>query len=101
MPERIKAWERLIEARYGCASLHLGCEEVEENTAGLPPWKGTVQIFGLIKCGPVMRAYLFPSGGTAESPLITVLGLHPIDSARAAVRHGLAKALASPQESRR
>src|SRR4051812_10574543 len=101
MSERIKAWESLIEARYGCASIHLGSEEVEHVTDGVPPWNGTVQIFGLIKFGPVTRAYLFSSDGRAESPIITVLGLPPIDSARAAVRYGLAKVSASPHESRR
>jgi hypothetical protein len=96
MPERIKTWESLIQAKYGCASLYLGSEEVEEKIPGLPNWKGTVQIFGLIKCGRATRAYLFQSGGAAKVETITVLGVPPVDSPGAAVRHGLAKASAVP-----
>ena len=89
MPERIKALESVIEARYGCASLHLGTEKVEEKVFGLPAWKGAVEVFGLIRCGQAKRAYLFEIGRDSERQTITVLGIPPVDSARSAVRQAL------------
>jgi hypothetical protein len=90
MPERIKALESLIAARYGCRSLYLGSEQVEEKVLGLPAWKGTVEVFGLIRCGQAKRAYLFEVKRGLETQIITVLGIAPVDSARSAVRHALA-----------
>jgi hypothetical protein len=92
MLEQIKAWESLIEANYGCASLHLGSEDVEEKVEGLPAWKGTVQVFGLISCGRAKRAYLFEFGQGSQTETMSVLGIPPVDSARSAVRQALVAA---------
>ena len=92
MPERIKALENLIAARYGCTSLHLGTETVEEQVYGLPPWKGTVEVFGLLNCGHAKRAYLFDFQQGSEKKTMTVLGIPPVDSARSAVRRALVAA---------
>jgi hypothetical protein len=81
-------FERAIQASHGARSRFLWRERVVERFAGETVWAGEVLVFELLDHPSAARCYAW----VVEGEITTVLGVPPVDSARAAVRTALVAA---------
>ena len=78
----ISKFEQAIEATHGARSMLLRRERVVERFQGKTIWDGEVLVFALEDHPKARRCYAWEVDGQVTA----VLGVPPVDSARAAVR---------------
>ena len=86
--EYLDKLRRVIEYFHKCAAYWIRTEHVCEVFRAKTIWEGDVEVFGIAGHAKSMRCYGWAYGEPAE--FITILELPPVDSARAAVKVGMA-----------
>ena len=84
--EYLNRLKLVIEQLHRCAAFWIRTERIHEVFRGETVWQGEVEVFGLAGHPRAMRCYGWSYGESED--FITILGLPPVDSARAAVKVG-------------
>jgi hypothetical protein len=90
--EYINELMAVIRRLHGAEATHVGSVKVKEEFKGQTVWEGIVEVFDLVGHPTAHRVYAWAN----ESPdkprqHVTVLHLHPIKSARDAVRAAIVR----------
>ena len=79
-------FEETIKANHGCSSSCLRSISVTVDLGGQLRWRGPVEVFVLHDHPKTSIAYAWTYRSKGQDKIVTVLGVHPIDSAQAAVK---------------
>jgi hypothetical protein len=86
MPDLYWKFEEAIRANHGCDSYWLKSTTVTVELGDQLRWRGAVEVFALYNHPKTSIAYAWTYRGGGREKIVTVLGIHPIDSAQAAVK---------------
>jgi hypothetical protein len=86
MPDLHWKFEEAIRANHGCDSCWLRSVTVTVELRDHLRWRGAVEVFALYNHPKASIAYAWTYRGGGREKIVTVLGIHPIDSAQAAVK---------------
>jgi hypothetical protein len=86
MPDADWKFQEAIREQHHCDSCWLRSVNVTVNLGDQLRWRGAVEVFGLSNFPKASIAYAWTYRGGGREKIVTVLGVHPIDSAQAAVK---------------
>ena len=86
MPDPHWKFEEAIRANHGCDSYWLRSITVTVKLRDHLRWRGAVEVFALYDHAKARIAYAWTYRGGGRDKIVTVLGIHPIDSAQAALK---------------
>ncbi len=86
MPDPHLKFKEAIRVNHGCDSHWLRSLTVAVKLSDRLRWRGVVEVFALYDNPRVGIAYAWTYRVGGREEIVTVLGVHPIDSAQAAVK---------------
>lgn len=86
MPDPHWNFQEAIRANHGCDSYWIRSLTVTIKLGDQLRWRGAVEIFALYDSAKASIAYAWTYRDRGREKIATVLGIHPIDSAEAAVK---------------
>lgn len=93
MREHIRELKDVIRRRHGAEATHVESVAIKEEFHGKTLWEGVVEVFDLKDHRDAGRVYAWaePTDDPSNRRHVTVLHIHPIKSARDAVKAAIAR----------
>ena len=86
MPDSHWQFEEAIRANHGCDSYWLRSTTATVELGNGLRWRGPVEVFALFHHPKASVVFAWTYRDRGQDEIVTVLGIHPIDSAQAAVK---------------